>query len=95
MEVPKSIKVNKVDLPLGSKNLLKDKKFVIIGGGPSGLSAAESLRQSGFGGKIVILSKEKELPYDWTMLTKVVLKADPSWVCIRSKEFLDKLDIDF
>lgn len=74
---------------------MKDKSFVIIGGGPSGLSAAESLRQSGFGGKITILSKEKELPYDRTMLTKVVLKSDPSWVTIRSKEFLDKNNIVF
>ena len=74
---------------------MKDQKFVIVGGGPSGLSAAEALRQSGFGGKITIISKEKELPYDRTMLTKVVLKSDPSWVTIRSKEFLDKHDIEF
>lgn len=34
------------------------RKFVIIGGGPAGLSAAETLRQSGFEGEITILSAE-------------------------------------
>jgi flavin-dependent dehydrogenase len=30
--------------------------FVIIGGGPAGLNAAETLRQSGFTGQISVLS---------------------------------------
>lgn len=48
------------------------RNFVIIGGGPSGLSAAETLRQVGYTGKITIISAEKNLPYDRTILSKAL-----------------------
>lgn len=48
-----------------------------MGGGPSALSAAEALRQSGFGGSITMISKEKVKPYDRTMLTKAMYKVSP------------------
>lgn len=35
-----------------------ERRFLIIGGGPAGLSAAETLRQSGFEGEITILTSE-------------------------------------
>lgn len=43
---------------------------VIIGGGPAGLSAAHTLRELGFTGKISMLSKEAVLPYDRTKMSK-------------------------
>lgn len=46
------------------------RRFVIIGGGPAGLSAAETLRQSGFEGDITIISSEEASPYDRTILSK-------------------------
>ncbi len=56
---------------------INDKRqFLIIGGGPAGLSAAETLRQSGYKGKITILSKESNLPYDRTILSKALFFAD-------------------
>ena len=70
VKVPKSIKIHSLDIEGSKKNLLSDKNFVIVGGGPAGMAAVESLRQSGFGGKITIISKERHLPYDRTMLTK-------------------------
>jgi len=54
-----------------------NKNFVIVGAGPAGLSAAETLRHSGFAGKITLVSKEGNLPYDRTLLSKVLLKASP------------------
>jgi NADPH-dependent 2,4-dienoyl-CoA reductase/sulfur reductase-like enzyme len=49
--VPESIKTHKLDVQAPRENdLFTDKNFVIVGGGPSGLAAAEALRQSGFGG---------------------------------------------
>ena len=72
----------------------KDQKIVIIGAGPTALSAAETLRDSGYKGFIYLLSKEKgnyfynlELPYDRTALSKMsdpVQKPGP----IRSAEYL-------
>ncbi|CDR96399.1 pyridine nucleotide-disulphide oxidoreductase domain containing protein, putative [Babesia bigemina] len=49
----------------------KDKRvFVICGGGAAAHSAAETLRQEGFGGRILIYGDEKYLPYYRPHLTK-------------------------
>lgn len=69
------------------------RNYVIIGGGPSGLSAAETLRQSGYTGRITILSKEEYLPYDRTILSKMLFMADANKLKYRSKEFLDSYGI--
>lgn len=57
IRIPKNkLNVSQV-LPMSKKNFLHDKRhFVIVGGGVSGLSAAETLRQSGFEGEITILT---------------------------------------
>lgn len=70
------------------------RNYVIVGGGPSGVSAAETLRQSGYTGRITILSKEAELPYDRTILSKMLFMADAKKLAYRSKEFLDSYGIE-
>ena len=40
------------------------KHFLIIGGGPTSVTCAETLRQNGFTGKITIASMDSHLPYD-------------------------------
>ncbi|HVJ54173.1 MAG TPA: FAD-dependent oxidoreductase [Aliidongia sp.] len=47
--------------------------FLIVGAGAAGFSAAQTLRQEGFGGRIVLISREQALPYDRTILSKYVL----------------------
>nr|WP_294517739.1 FAD-dependent oxidoreductase [uncultured Rhodopila sp.] len=47
--------------------------FVIAGGGAAGAMAAQTLRQEGFGGRIVILDHENRVPYDRTTLSKYFL----------------------
>lgn len=42
---------------LGEKNIDKSKRFVIIGAGPAAISAAETLRDSGYKGLIYLISK--------------------------------------
>ncbi|XP_004343807.1 disulfide oxidoreductase [Capsaspora owczarzaki ATCC 30864] len=59
---------------------------LILGGGPAGASAVESLRQSGFAGRIVLISKETHLPYDRTKLSKTPGVAADS-IALRSKDF--------
>ena len=69
------------------------RKFLIIGGGPSGLSAAETLRQSGYTGEILILSKEKYVPYDRTILSKFI-PGSINKLYLRTPDFLKEFDID-
>lgn len=46
--------------------------FVVIGGGPSGGIAVETLRQEGFTGRIVLVCKEDYLPYDRIKVSKAM-----------------------
>ena len=73
----------------------ENKKFVIIGGGPAGLSAIETLRQSGFNGKLICLTKEEFLPYDRTLLNKVLFDINYEKARIRNSEYFENLDVEF
>lgn len=92
--VPRKIEM-RVDVPSNQKrNLFKDKHFIIVGGGPAGLSAAETLRQAGFGGKLTLITKEDRLPYDRTILTKNLFKVQEKGIRIREQEFFNKYNIE-
>ena len=69
--------------------------MVIVGGGAAGLNAAETLRQSNFTGQITVISDDKRLPYDRTILSKNVSGANVDNLLLRSSEFLDTYDIDY
>lgn len=49
----------------------------IIGAGAGGVTAAVTLRQHGFAGRILLVGPEPELPYDRTALSKMVLSSKP------------------
>ena len=72
-----------------------NRRFVVIGGGPAGLNCAEALRQSGYTGEILVISAEDMVPYDRTLLTKVLPSGDASKFKLRSDDFLKNADIDF
>jgi nitrite reductase/ring-hydroxylating ferredoxin subunit/thioredoxin reductase len=92
--LPDKNDVKKFITPLMSKRDLNDKRrFIIIGGGPAGLSAAETLRQANYTGEILIISKDSTLPYDRTVLSKWEPE-DVSKIHLRSEEFLKEYDID-
>jgi nitrite reductase/ring-hydroxylating ferredoxin subunit len=92
VNLPENVKHSQT--PTMCKRDREDKRrFVIIGGGPAGLSAAETLRQSGYTGEITILSKDKYVPYDRTILSKFIPAAIDKWL-LRSPEFLKEFDID-
>lgn len=48
------------------------RRFVVVGGGLSGLNCSESLRQAGYTGEITIVSADSMVPYDRTQLSKAV-----------------------
>jgi NADPH-dependent 2,4-dienoyl-CoA reductase/sulfur reductase-like enzyme/nitrite reductase/ring-hydroxylating ferredoxin subunit len=47
--------------------------FVIVGAGAAGALAAQTLREIGFNGRIVMLDQHNRVPYDRTVLSKYVL----------------------
>ena len=52
-------------------------RFVIVGAGAAGALAAQTLREIGFGGEIIMLDRENRVPYDRTILSKSVLSGGP------------------
>jgi 3-phenylpropionate/trans-cinnamate dioxygenase ferredoxin reductase component len=52
------------------------KTFVIVGAGLAGAKAAETLREEGFDGRIVLVGEEPELPYERPPLSKKYLTGD-------------------
>jgi 3-phenylpropionate/trans-cinnamate dioxygenase ferredoxin reductase component len=44
--------------------------FVIVGAGPAGAKAAETLREEGYDGRVVLLGEEEERPYERPPLSK-------------------------
>jgi apoptosis-inducing factor 3 len=69
---------------------------VIIGGGAAGNAAAETLRNEGFGGKVIMLSADQSGPYDRPNLSKSYLAgtAEEDWIPLRSLDFYAAHDID-
>ncbi len=71
------------------------KVYVIIGGGPAGLNCAETLRQSNYTGEILVISDDNLMPYDRTLLTKVIATGDASKFKLREDSFLAAHDINY
>ncbi len=71
------------------------RKFVIIGSGAAGNAAAEALRQNHFQGRVVILTREDDIPYDRTYMSKAYLR-DPraSIPALRPEDFYTRYDIE-
>jgi NADPH-dependent 2,4-dienoyl-CoA reductase/sulfur reductase-like enzyme/nitrite reductase/ring-hydroxylating ferredoxin subunit len=67
VSVPATPAANK---PKGACLDCDKRTFVIVGTGAAGAVAAEALRQEGFQGNIVMVTREDSLPYDRTGLSK-------------------------
>lgn len=65
-----------------------DRTFAILGAGAAGLAAAETLRQEGFHGRIIVLTRERDISYDRTALSKSYLAdEDAQSPAIRTDDF--------
>lgn len=70
--------------------------IVIVGGGPAGNAAAETLRREGYGGPITMVSADSALPPDRPNLSKDFLagKAPEEWTLLRPADFYRDHAID-
>ena len=55
------------------KDKLTDTHTVIVGGGAAGFMTANQLRQTGYGGKITLISADDKAPYNRPLLSKAFL----------------------
>jgi NADPH-dependent 2,4-dienoyl-CoA reductase/sulfur reductase-like enzyme/nitrite reductase/ring-hydroxylating ferredoxin subunit len=72
-----------------------DRTFAVVGAGAAGLAAAETLRQEGFRGRVVLITRERHVAYDRTELSKRYLsstKAGPP--VLRPDAFYESNDIE-
>lgn len=90
--VPEVLKQS-VGLPLTKRDPNDKRNFVIIGAGPAGLTCAETLRQSGYGGEITLINGDDMLPYDRTKLTKALPTGNPETFVLRDEQFFKDADI--
>jgi len=65
-------------------NHKSDRLFAIVGAGAAGRAAAKELRRQGYDGRILLISMEKDAPYDRTALSKSFLASEST---------LDELEI--
>ena len=71
---------------MSKRDAQKDgRTFVILGGGAAGYMAAQTLREVGFQGRVLMITREDRLPYDRPNLSKDYLQghAEPGWMPLR------------
>lgn len=92
---PKSDKPEKPDMT-EQKPSKDDRVFVIVGAGAAGTMAAQTLREEGFLGRIILITREDRIPYDRPNLSKEYMagKAEPEWMPLRDDEFFKENDIE-
>ncbi|HEV7651859.1 MAG TPA: FAD-dependent oxidoreductase [Actinophytocola sp.] len=56
--------------------MVSDNPYVIVGGGLAGAKAAETLREEGFEGRVVLIGDERDRPYERPPLSKGYLLGD-------------------
>ncbi|KAF3939817.1 hypothetical protein ABW19_dt0203272 [Dactylella cylindrospora] len=72
---------------------VSDETLLIVGGGSGAIGAIEGLRQDGYSGKIVVLSKESYPPIDRTKLSKALI-TDSGKIALRDTDFLKSIDAE-
>lgn len=72
-------------------------RVVIIGASLAGLRAAETLRNEGFDGEVVIIGAEQHRPYDRPPLSKKLLAGEwePDRIQLRQPDTFDDLDVEW
>ena len=74
----------------------KSETFVIVGAGLAGAKAAETLREEGFDGRVVLLAEEDVRPYERPPLSKDYLRgeAEEGAIFVHDAGFYDAHEIE-
>ncbi|MCW2640705.1 MAG: FAD-dependent oxidoreductase [Dactylosporangium sp.] len=74
----------------------EDRPFVIVGAGLAGAKAAQTLREEGFDGSIVLIGEESDRPYERPPLSKSLLlrSAEPDSVYVHDAAWYADHDVD-
>ena len=82
--------------PMTKRQPKDERVFVVVGGGAAGYAAVQTLREDGFTGRVILITRESHLPYDRPNLSKEYLQgeADPAWLPLRSDQFFAAHDIE-
>ncbi|KAH8306832.1 hypothetical protein KR018_004275 [Drosophila ironensis] len=80
------------------KNMVRRKPedervFIVVGGGPSGAVAVETIRQEGFTGRLLFVCREEFLPYDRVKISKA-MQLDIEQLRFRDEQFYKDHDIE-
>ena len=72
-------------------------RVVVVGASLAGLRAAETLRNEGFEGEVVVVGAEPHRPYDRPPLSKKVLAGEwePERIHLRQPDLFDELDVEW
>ncbi|HEU4933331.1 MAG TPA: FAD-dependent oxidoreductase [Pyrinomonadaceae bacterium] len=93
--VPDDAKDRRTPAMVRHDPLADSRQFVILGAGAAGYAAAQTLREEGFRGSLVMITREDRAPYDRPNLSKDYLHghAEPEWMPLRSEQFFRRHDI--
>lgn len=83
--------------PFVKRDLNADERtFIIVGGGAAGAMAAETLREAGFGGRVLLISAERRLPYDRPNLSKgfITGRIPAKYMYLRDENFYRERDVE-
>ncbi|HTY64962.1 MAG TPA: FAD-dependent oxidoreductase [Acidobacteriota bacterium] len=96
LKIPEKISKVRVPEMISADPARDPRTFVILGAGAAGNAAAQSFRQNGFQGRIVMISGESDLPYDRPNLDKDYLQgeAKDEWMPLRSEKFFQNRGIE-
>ena len=96
VSVPEGVQDRRVPAMVKHNPAADRRTFVILGAGGAGNMAAQTLRQDGFEGRIIMLTAENSLPYDRPNLSKAYLYGDAPVDSLpwRSEQFYRDHDIE-
>jgi apoptosis-inducing factor 3 len=71
-------------------------RVVIVGAGAAGVNVADALRAEGYNGRIVMISRDEELPYDKPNLSKDFLagQAPAEWLPLHPRDYYETQRIE-